>query len=336
MRIGGKVRPLLRSGPGAAAVTSRLVIVAVALGCISAAGMGGYLAVRTATETSAAAPAPVVEAAVAPPVSSGEAGSEDPAAIRMDAPAASATTSVEPSRPRATVPKAAPRSRTTRQATPVPAPQLVVARAEVPEEAITSLPAVPAPVSPAADDARATPIAAPPRFEDVELASNTVIGIRLDTTISSETSQVEDHVEAIVTRAVTVDGVVVIPTGARLTGFVTTVERGGKIRERSRVGIQFTSVALNDVRVPIRTEPIYRDGEAPGGEAAAKIGASAVVGSILGGVFGGRRGAVIGGTAGAAGGTAMVVAGDRNEARLPAGTALTVRLTRPAVFEIER
>lgn len=311
-------------------MTSRLVIGAVALGCISAAGIGGYLAVRTATETSAAAPAPVVDAAVASPT---------PSAV-VETPAA-ASAPVEPSRRAPSIERTASQARASRPAAPAPpltqAPQLVVARAEVPDEAVTSLPAAPEPVTAPFSDEAPMRVIAPPRVYDVELASNTVIGIRLDTNVSSETSRVEDEVTATVTRAVTIDGVTVIPTGAQLTGFVTIVERGGKIRERSRVGIQFTSVTLNDdARVAIRTDPIYREGDGPGGEAAAKIGASAVVGSILGGVIGGRRGAVIGGTAGAAGGTAMVVAGDRNEARLASGTALTVRLAQPAVFEIER
>jgi hypothetical protein len=143
-------------------------------------------------------------------------------------------------------------------------------------------------------------------------------------------------VRARVTRAVVVDGVTVIPTGARLNGSVTLVERGGKMRDRARIGIRFSSVAVNGVRIPLQTDAIYREGDAPGGEATAKIGASAVVGSILGGVFGGKKGAAIGGAAGAAGGTAMVVAGDRNAAALIAGAALTVRLTEPAEFRVER
>src|SRR5690606_24237255 len=45
-----------------------------------------------------------------------------------------------------------------------------------------------------------------PPIELVELAANTVIGIRLDTTVSSETARIEDEVQARVTRPVEVDG----------------------------------------------------------------------------------------------------------------------------------
>src|SRR5690606_11553728 len=119
-----------------------------------------------------------------------------------------------------------------------------------------------------------------------------------------------------------------------LIGYVTEVESGGKVRERARIGVRFTTLEIGDERVPIATETIYRAGESPAGEATAKIGASAVVGSILGGVIGGKRGAAIGGAAGAAGGTAMVMSGSPNPAVLDSGTPLTVRLAEPVAIRV--
>ncbi|MEO7189753.1 MAG: hypothetical protein ABI051_01705 [Vicinamibacterales bacterium] len=173
--------------------------------------------------------------------------------------------------------------------------------------------------------------------QDIVVANDSVIGIRLDGAVSSETAKVEDRVTARVTRDVVVDGLTAIPAGARLEGTVTTVDRGGKLRDRARIGIRFTSLTVGtSMRVPIQTDTIFRDGAAPGGEATSKIGASAVVGTILGAVIGGKKGAAIGGTAGAAGGTAVVMAGDRNEAVIAAGTPLTLRLTSPLSVSVER
>lgn len=309
-------------------MTSRLAIAAVALGCISAAGMGGFLAVRTATETSEAAPMTETTTVASPRESAAPQTSvaETPAAGPVRQPVVEVAAQPATLQPRAI-----------RSATPAPSPTLVADLAELPPPPVDTFAAPPVESVVAPATFEPAPLPAAPRFDAVELASSTVIGIRLDTTVSSETARVEDSVRARVTRAVVVDGVTVVPEGAMLNGSVTTVERGGKIRERSRVGIRFTSVSLSDtVRVPIRTDAIFREGDSPTGEATAKIGASAVVGSILGGVLGGRRGAVIGGAAGAAGGTAMVVRGDANEAVLASGTALTVRLSEAATFEIER
>jgi hypothetical protein len=159
----------------------------------------------------------------------------------------------------------------------------------------------------------------------------------MDTSLSSERARVEDRVEARVTRDVFVDGRVAIPAGTRVIGAVTMVERGGKIKERARLGVRFHTLVLADnTELPIRTESIMREGEAPGRESSAKIGGAAVGGAILGAIIGGGKGAVIGGATGAAGGTAAVMAGDRNAATLTAGTVLTARLTEPVTVEVEK
>ena len=85
---------------------------------------------------------------------------------------------------------------------------------------------------------------------------------------------------------------VAIPAGSKAQGEVTLVERGGKMRERARLGVRFTSIVLADgTRVPIATETIYREGDAPGRESAAKIGGGAIGGAILGGILGRGKGA---------------------------------------------
>jgi hypothetical protein len=140
-----------------------------------------------------------------------------------------------------------------------------------------------------------------------------------------------------VTRDVRVSDRVAIPAGAKAVGEVTLVERGGKMRERARLGVRFTSIVLADgTRVPVETDTIIREGDAPGGESAAKIGGGAIGGAIIGGILGGAKGAVIGGSAGAGAGTAAVLAGGRNPATLTAGAPITVRLLKPATVTVER
>jgi hypothetical protein len=214
-------------------------------------------------------------------------------------------------------------------------------QAEPVEEAVpATAPVPPIPIDPLPPLTGEPVVDLPPpakSFDEITIEEASVIGIALDTAVTSETAKVEDKVTARVTRDVTVDGRTAIPAGARLEGHVTLVEAGGKFRNRSRIGIRFTTAVMGDrARVPIQTETIFREGDAPGTEATSKVGASAVVGAILGAVVGGKKGAAIGGAAGAAGGTAAVMAGDRNHAVLAAGSPLTVRLTAPATVVIER
>ena len=315
-----------------------LIVTLVGVGCIGAAGLGGYLAVRAGSAAPEAAPAvqgaptplqpePSTPAA-APPADAGPAPAapvrvETPRVRRPEPrPAPARVASAEPAPARRAQPSAAGAIDTVEPAAPVVRP-------------VDGLDAIPETI--AAGEAAETSATDParPAALDITVPENSVIGIRFESAISTETARVEDRVSARVTRDVTVDGRTAIPAGATLEGAVSLVQAGGSFKDRSRIGVQFTTMVLPDkTRVPIRTEAIYRDGEAPGGEATSKIGASAVVGAVLGAVFGGKKGAAIGGTAGAAGGTAMVVAGGPNHATIPAGTPLTVRLIAPVSVSV--
>jgi type IV secretory pathway VirB10-like protein len=176
-----------------------------------------------------------------------------------------------------------------------------------------------------------------PQFEEVVLPSASVIGLEIETALSSERARVEDRVDAKVTRDVMADGHVAIPAGSRVIGSVTLVERGGKVKTPARLGVRFHTLVLADGReVSLHTEPIYRDGESPAGDSARKIGGAAVGGAILGAIIGGGKGAMIGGATGAAGGSAIVMAGDRNAATLNPGAVVNARLSAPVTLEVEK
>jgi len=277
----------------------------------------------------------------------GEPVASPPSAVDRPAAVAPATTR------RATTPAARPA--TARTTTRSPAVESVAPRLTSPApESAPSTVAEPrpadAPAPPAVDRAEPpVPATVPerepeivtaveePRYEDLVLPAQGVIGIQLDRSVSSETARVEDEVFGHVTRDVRVGDRVAILAGSRATGVVTLAERGGRLKDRARLGIRFTSVALADgSRVPIDTEPIFREGDSPRNESAAKIGGGAIGGAILGGIFGGAKGAAIGGSIGAGAGSTAVLAGGRNAATLPAGSPVTVRLEKLVTLTVER
>jgi hypothetical protein len=264
---------------------------------------------------------------------------ETPAAVPAPQPAASAPPAVERTAPRTERRRVDPRREhpvTDRRSA---APETVQSHdsTHVPTETRAATPTPVAPVR-TLETAPALPPPPPvPQFEDLVIASDSVIGLQVETSVTSERARVEDAVVAHVTRDVKIGDRVAIPSGARAQGEVTLVERGGKMRERARLGVRFTSIVLADgTRVPIDTEAIIREGDSPTGESAAKIGGGAIGGAIIGGILGGAKGAVIGGSAGAGAGTAAVMAGGRNPATLPSGTPVTVRLQKPATVTVEK
>lgn len=174
-------------------------------------------------------------------------------------------------------------------------------------------------------------------FEELTVAADSVIGFDLDRSLSSDRARVEDRVEARVARDVRVSRRVAIPAGSKALGTVVVVDRGGKFKERARLGIRFNTLILTDgTRLPIQTDTIFRYGDAPGDSSAKKIGGGAVAGAILGAIIGGAKGAAVGATAGAGGGTAMVMAGERNAAEFPPGAEVTARILSPVTVTVER
>ena len=176
-----------------------------------------------------------------------------------------------------------------------------------------------------------------PTLVEYEIAADSVIGLQVETPVSTRTAEVEDSVEARVTRDVLVADEVAVPAGTRVLGSVVLVEQSGKLRDASRLGVRFHTLVMDEgPEIPIFTETIYREGSPKGRDSVAKIGGAAVGGAILGAIFGGARGAAIGGSIGAAGGTAAAINGEAEPAGLPPGTMLTVRLSRPTVVAVER
>ncbi len=311
-----------------------------AAACVTAAAGGAYLAVRqndaptvVASPAEAVAPAPVAETeTVVSPAKPIEPSAPPEAAEPVEKPSP---------RPRVNTPAS---SRTPRPAPvarkdappPAAAPQrdAYVAAPAVEPVGATPAPVATAPVAPLPEPPPPPPV---PRIVEVVVPASSVVGLKVETSLTSETAQVEDRVEARVTREVMSDGRVAIPAGARVLGDVILVERGGKMKTKARLGVRFHTLVLADgSSVPFRTDAIFREGSSPGSESARKIGGAAIGGAVLGAIIGGAKGAAIGGATGAGAGGAVVMAGDRNPATLPFGTVVTVRLTSPVSIDIEK
>ena len=343
-------------------IAKPVVLGLCAAACVTAAAGGAYVAVRH-NETSRAEPAAVAAPAAAPTPASAVAETEaivtpttpaEPAPTPALKPQPALKEGVERTRPQSTRPAqpqiaqrpvTPPSVSRSPSASPAESPRPVETPREStlpertpPARESTGSPTA-APTLPAVVETPAPEPPPPPRpqFVEVQVPESSVVGLRVVTPLSSETARVEDRVEASVTRDVMADGQLAIPAGSRVLGDVVTAERGGKMKDKARLGVRFHTLVLADGRhVPFRTDAIYREGSSPGAESARKIGGAAIGGAVLGAIIGGAKGAAIGGATGAAGGSAVVMAGDRNAATMPAGTIVTVRLSAPVTINVER
>ena len=253
-----------------------LVISAVGAACVAATAAGGYLATRLTSANPAPATLPQPTATAAAPGDTSVAVAPAPVEPAAPTPAAPQPVRETASSDRRAEERAPATRRETISAKVNPAPNRpyststprpAAAPASTTQNAPASQPSTwssnPEPATSAATPVD-VPVSAPPeppkrQFDELTVTTDSVLGIRLDAPVSSETAKIEDRVTARVTRNVTVDEKTAIPSGTRLEGTVTSVTRGGKFKERARIGVQFTTMILPDnTRMPIRAGDLPR------------------------------------------------------------------------------
>lgn len=324
---------------------------ALGLACILAAGGGAYLAVRqsypanrtaqTVNQPPAAVPpstaqsTPAALATTPPPASSDTAPVTSPLPA-APAPESNATAASETRESAKVARRSRPEGRTRRadgdaDRTAANQPDgTTVAGANSDATAQQAPPPEPQSI---------TQVPPEPQREWIEVTvpAETVLGLQIQTAVSSETARIEDRVDARVTRDVRVGDRVAIPTGSQAIGSVVQVDRGGKVKDRAHFAIRFNTLILPDgTRLSLTADAVHREGPSPANKSAARIGGATIGGAILGAIIGGGKGAAIGGAIGAGGGTAATMASDREPATLPAGSVVNIRLMSPVTVTLER
>jgi hypothetical protein len=174
-----------------------------------------------------------------------------------------------------------------------------------------------------------------PVYKEVTIPAGTTLRLDLASSIASDTSKVEDAVNAKVREAVVVDGKTVVPAGASLAGVVTDVADSGRVKGRARIAYRFDSLTVGDERYDITTSPTSHIAPATKGEDAKKIGIGAGAGAAIGAILGGGDGAAKGAAIGGAAGTGTVLATKGKEVRLGPGANVTTKLTAPLTLRVK-
>jgi hypothetical protein len=197
------------------------------------------------------------------------------------------------------------------------------ARGEAPAAAPAQPPAAPPAATPPADrphEAKHAPVFS------TAIPVGTEVDVRLQTTLDSDTAQVEQRFEATTMVDLYRGSEVVIPAGSVVRGVVSSVQRAGRVERRGSLTLSFDQITVRGQAYPMRgTVTQALQGEGIKGEAG-RIGAGAGVGAVIGGILGGVRGALLGVLIGGGG---TIAATEGTDVRLPAGTVLRVRLDSP-------
>jgi hypothetical protein len=166
-------------------------------------------------------------------------------------------------------------------------------------------------------------------YREIVLPTGTNLYLELRSGIASDTSQVEDTVRARLRRPVTADGRTILPAGTQVVGYVTDVERSGRVSGRAKIALRFTVIRHDGDEYDMRTRGIEREAESTKGNDTAEVGIGPGAGAVVGAVLGGGKGAATGAAIGAAAGTGTALATKGEDVQLQVGTPLETQLTAP-------
>jgi hypothetical protein len=203
--------------------------------------------------------------------------------------------------------------------------------------AVASAPAAGGSSTPGASGGADGPPKGEPTFEEVEVPTDTLIGVRLQAALSSESAKVEDRVEARVTKDVAVRGVNAIPAGSLVVGSVTAVDKGGPMSGRARLDVKFHTIRiLHAPEVPIVVDAIPQEGPSPAKGTKGRVVGGAAGGAALGWLKGGISGAIAGSAIGGGAGVGARMVEGRQPAEIPAGAETQLQLRAPAFVTVQR
>ena len=183
----------------------------------------------------------------------------------------------------------------------------------------------PAPLDSAAPAAGPALAAVP---QPVEVASGRTIHVRLDSSVSSNEADGQVF-HGRLSSPVSVNGMVVIPDGATVTGQIVQADDSGKFNGRAHLELRATELRFGGQAYPLHTAVFEEVSKSQATGSEEKIGGGAVIGGVIGAIAGGGKGAAIGAGAGAGAGTVAHVATKGQRVRIPSETRLTFTLQQP-------
>jgi hypothetical protein len=171
----------------------------------------------------------------------------------------------------------------------------------------------------------------------VVVPAGTALALRLEDRLSTDESHSGDAFRATVADPVTLDGAVVIPSGAEVSGHVLDVEPAGHISGHGRLQLAFDDLAVGAQHFRLETHSVMYQSGSHARRSAEFIGGGAAIGGLIGGLTGRSGGSAAGGALlGGAAGTAASLSGQRPGLAFPPGTLIHVRLDRDLPLRVPR
>jgi hypothetical protein len=155
------------------------------------------------------------------------------------------------------------------------------------------------------------------------IPAGTHVTVRLGSELSSGTAHAGETWRGTLARSVVVNGTTVAKAGEEVTGKVTNAKSSGRLHAPGQLTLRLTSINGRSVS----SSAYFRKGKSHTKGNAEKIGGGAAAGAVIGALAGGGKGAAIGTLAGGAAGTGVAAYTGKEEAVIPAESAMTFTIT---------
>ncbi len=163
------------------------------------------------------------------------------------------------------------------------------------------------------------------------------ISVRVDQFLSSNKNHAGDGFSATLTKPLVVDGIVVARRGEIVGGRVAEVQKAGRVKGVSRLGVRLTDLTLADgQQVPIQTQLTGYEGSTSKGRDAAAVATTTTAGTMIGAAADWGTGAAIGAGAGALAGVVGVLLTRGRATEIYPESVLTFRLAAPVTISTDR
>jgi hypothetical protein len=165
------------------------------------------------------------------------------------------------------------------------------------------------------------------------IPAGTRITVRTGSSINSGSATSGQAFAATLARALVVNGKTLAAAGTPVRGKVTYAKSSGRLHAPGELTVRLTALEVDGKMIPIATSGFRAKGKSHTKSNVTKIGGGAAAGTLIGALAGGGKGALIGAAAGTAAGTGLAAATGKQEAVIPAESALTFTTTRSATVK---
>ncbi len=167
----------------------------------------------------------------------------------------------------------------------------------------------------------------PPPPPPIVIPAGKNVTVRMGEGLNSKSTQDGQTFTGTLANGIAVNGKVVIPAGAGVTGVVSEAKSAGRFKGEAILAIRLTSINVNGAPMNLGTDEYCVTQKGKGKRTAVMVGGGAGGGALIGGIAGGGKGALIGGLVGAGAGTAGAAFTGNKELTIPAESAVSFKTT---------